>query len=288
MKAKFSRVYTLKIGKAGGKGLEIAPPFQMDFDVKKDTKEEPNVHTVKVFNLKPETMKQLSKPDQFCVLYAGYQHEDDAVLLAAGNIEETFIKRTEKDVIFNIEFLDGWVAIRDTAVSLGYGGGISAKAIIKEIAKQMGLPLMMNEKLPDRTWQHGFSFYGPAHQALHKVVKGTGLEWSIQDNTLQIIKEGGTTTRKAVVFSPTSGMIGSPERIKISSKEKKSDKKEKGERQPRNGWRIKSLLTPMVNPGDKIKLEAKDVEGFFRVDTVKHSGSFSGGKWETLLEVRDE
>lgn len=287
MKAKFHRVYSLKIGKAGGKGMDILPPFHIDFTIKKDTKKEPNIHTIKIWNLKPETIKEIEKPDQFCVLYAGYLNEDDAILLAAGNIEEVFIVRDNKDVIVNMEIKDGWVAVRDTAVSLGYGQGASAKTIIKDIAKQMGLPLMMNADLPDRTWQHGFSFYGAAHQALHKVVRGTGLEWSIQNNTLQIIKEGGTTSRKAVVFNAQSGMLGSPERVRISSKEKKAKKKKKGERQPRNGWRVNALLTPQVNPGDRIKIEAKDVEGFFRVNSVTHSGSFQDGKWESGFEVID-
>ncbi|QLB23311.1 phage protein [Phocoenobacter skyensis] len=287
MKAKFKRVYKLKVGKANGKGIEIAPPFHIEFDVSKDTDEKPNVHSVRIYNLKKETMDQLSKPDQFCVLYAGYEFEDGAILLAAGNIEETYIKRTEKDVIFNIDFLDGWVAIRDTAVSLGYANGISAKAIIKEIANQMGLSLMMNENLPDRVWRHGFSFYGAAHQALHKVVRGAGLEWSIQNNTLQIIKEGSTTSRKAVVFNSESGMLGSPERIRISAKEKKNKNQKKGGRQEKNGWKIRSLLTPQVNAGDRIKIESKDVSGFFRVDNVKHSGNFSGNRWETIMEVRD-
>ncbi|MDP8078326.1 phage protein [Phocoenobacter skyensis] len=282
---KFNRTFILKVGKEGGKGIEIKPPFHIDFDIKKNNKEEPNIHNVKVYNLSPETINKLSEPDLFCVLYAGYEGEDSAVLLAAGNITETYLKRDKTGTIFNIEFVDGWVAIRDTAVSLSYGSGASAKEIIKDIAKQMGLSLMMNDKIKDRTWQHGFSFYGVAHQALHKIVRGAGLEWSIQDNKLQVIEECGATTRQAVVFNSGSGLIGSPERIRIASKEKRASKK--GNRQKLNGWRITSLLTPTVKPKDKIKLECKDIDGVFVVDSVKHTGSFMGNQWQTVLEVRE-
>ena len=43
---------------------------------------------------------------------------------------------------------------------------------------------------------------------------------------------------------------------------------------------------PQVNPGDRVKLESKSVEGWFRADTVKHSGEL-GGDWFTEMELVD-
>ena len=61
---RFDRVYRLIIGPSGKKGIEIATPFRMTFDISKDTKEEPNTTTIRVFNLKEDggvTLQMLSE-----------------------------------------------------------------------------------------------------------------------------------------------------------------------------------------------------------------------------------
>lgn len=72
----------------------------------------------------------------------------------------------------------------------------------------------------DRRRQQGFSFYGAARTALHKVTQGTGLEWSIQNQQLQVVRRRGTTRRKAVVLAGDTGLIGYPERTREAAREK--------------------------------------------------------------------
>ncbi|WP_029046248.1 hypothetical protein [Cupriavidus sp. amp6] len=293
--ARFDRTYRLLVGKSGGKGLEIAPPIRITFEVDKDASEQPNPHKIRIFNLKPETRRSIEVPDTRCVLYAGYAEEDGPVLMAAGAVTFGYTYFDGPDVVTELEVRDGYVEVRDTAVSLGYGAGASAKRIVSDIAKQMGLPLIMADDAPERTWQNGFSFYGPARQALHKVVQGTGLEWSIQNQTLQVVPKRGTTKRQAVVLAADSGLIGYPERTREGAREKARVKDERtGKRanlvsaaQQRDGWRVKSLLLPQINPGDPVKLESRSIEGFYRAESVKHTGDSEGGDWQTELELVD-
>ena len=290
--ALFDRTYRLLVGKAGGKGVEIGPPLNIEFEVDKTPKEEPNHSTIKVWNLAKTTRDAICEPDLFCVLYAGYAEQDGPVLLASGHILDAWTYFDGPDVITQLEILDGGVEYRDTVVSVGYGAGASAKQIIRDIAKQMGLVLYMADNAPDRTWQHGFSYFGAARTALHKVVHGAGLEWSIQNQTLQVLKKGEVSARAGIVLSSESGLIGYPERTREGAKEKTDVKTVKGgkktieDRQRRTGWRVTSLLMPQVNPGDRVKLESKAVQGWFRADTVKHSGDF-GGDWFTEMDLVD-
>jgi len=293
--ARFNRVYRALIGHAGRPGIEIRPPIRITFDVEKDASEQPNPHKIRFFNLAPATRKGIEEPDLRCVLYAGYGEEDGPILLAAGAITFAYSYFDGPDVVTELEVRDGYVEIRDTAVSLGYGPGATARTIITDIAKQMGLPLVMARDVPDRAWQNGFSFYGPARQALHKVVQGTGLEWSIQNQTLQVVPKRGTTLRQAVVLAADSGLIGYPERTREGAREKARVKDERtGNRanlvsaeQQRDGWRVRSLLLPQVNPGDLVKLESRSAEGFYRAENVKHTGDSEGGDWQTELHLVD-
>lgn len=293
---RFNRTYRLLAGEAGGSGVEIRPPIHITFEVDKDAKEETNVHRISIWNLKKETRDRIVEPDTFVVLYAGYEEEDGPVLVAAGNVTFGYSYIDGPNWVTELELKDGYANVRDTVVSMGYGPGARASVIIRELARQMGLHLVMSNDAPDRTWQNGFSFYGAAYKALHKVVQGTGLEWSIQNAELQVIPRRGVTPRQAVVLSSDSGLIGYPERTRRGAQEKARVKdKRSGDnkdivsaKQQIDGWRVESLLLPQLNPGDLVKLESRTVEGWFRIEELRHTGDYGGnGGWNTELQLVD-
>lgn len=289
--ARFDRTYRLLVGRPGEKGVEIAPPLRMKFEVSKDTSESPNQIKISVWNLSPHTREAIVEPDNVVALYAGYEQEEGALLLAYGTVLQGASSFQNAEIVTELEVLDGFAQIRDTVVSLGCGAGVRARLIIEDIAFQMGLSLVMAEDAPDRVWQNGFSFYGAARVALHKVVQGSGLEYSIQNGELQVIERCGVTPRKGFVLSPESGLLGNPERIRQSAKEKADSKgsgKTKSERQQADGWRVTSLLLPSLNPGDLVKLESQQAVDWFRVERLTHSGDWDGsGDWKTTMELLD-
>lgn len=293
--ARFDRVYRLVVGKSGAKGIEIVRPIRITFDIAKDAEEEPNDYTIRIYNLAPATRKALEEPGLRCVLYAGYAEEQGPLLMAAGSVVFAYTKYELPDVVTELTVRDGHVELRDTAVSIGLGPGAQASAIIRDIARQMGLPLVMADDVPDRRWHQGFSFYGAARTALHKVTQGTGLEWSIQNQQLQVVQRRGTTRRQAVVLAADTGLIGSPERTREAAREKARVRDQKtgddvnlvSAQQQRDGWRVTSLLLPTINPGDLVKLESRTVQAFLRVDALRHTGDSEGGDWMTELELVD-
>lgn len=294
MSYRFLRHYKLTIGKKGQQeGMVIEPPLRIEFDIEKDSESEPNENTIKIYNLAPETRQAIEQPDMRCILYAGYEEEAD-YLLCSGDIASAYSYHEGADWVTELYVLDGLVEIRDTAVSLGYGKGVKSTQIVNDIASKMGVTLVGADSLKSRSWANGFSFYGAAAKALDKVVAGTGLEWSIQNGELQIVNRHGVTKREGYVLAKDSGLIGFPERTREAARSKKQDtpnqkKDEKFafDRQARDGWNVKSLLLPMVNPCDKIKLESVTVTNWFRVEKVKHSGDSHSGDWQTELHLVD-
>lgn len=289
--ARFDRVYRLLVGRPGQKGVEIAPPLRVKFEVSKDTGEAPNQIRISVWNLSPHTREAIVEPDNVVALYAGYAQEEGALLLAYGTVVHGASSFEGAEIVTELEVLDGFTQIRDSVVSLGCGAGAQARLIIEDVAYQMDLPLVMAQDIPDRVWQNGFSFYGAARVALHKVVQGSGLEYSIQNGELQVIERCGTTPRKGFVLSSESGLLGNPERIRQSAKEKavsKGGAPARSERQQADGWRVTSLLLPSLNPGDLVKLESRQVQDWFRVESLKHTGDWNGsGHWQTTIELLD-
>ncbi|MNQ05498.1 hypothetical protein D3C85_182360 [compost metagenome] len=306
--ARFDRVYRLLVGKDGGQGLEIVPPIRLTFDIAKTAAEEPNDAKITLYNLAAQTRRTLEEPGLRCVLYAGYAEEGGPLLMASGSIVYAYTRYNQPDVVTELTVKDGYIEVRDTAVSIGLGPGARASDIIRDIARQMGLPLLMADDAPDRRWEQGFSFYGAARTALHKVTQGTGLEWSIQNQQLQVVQRLGTTRRQAVVLAVDTGLLGQPERTRAAASEKakakapgqaggaaaaaapavaaKAAKPASGQQQ-RDGWKVKSLLLPTISPGDLVKLESRSVVAFQRAETVRHTGDSEGGDWQTELALVD-
>lgn len=293
--ARFDRVYRLLVGKPNQKGLEIRQPMRVTFEISKDAQEEPNDHKIRIYNLAADTRRALEEPGLRCVLYAGYAEEGGPLLMASGSVVYAYTWYELPDVVTELAVKDGYTEVRDTAVSIGLGAGAQASAIIRDVARQMGLPLVMADDVPDRRWQQGFSFYGAARTALHKVTQGTGLEWSIQNQQLQVVRRRGTTRRKAVVLAADTGLIGYPERTREAAREKarvrdsqtNDDVRLVSARQQLDGWRVTSLLLPTINPGDLVKLESRTVQAFQRVEAVRHNGDSAGGDWQSELQLVD-
>lgn len=293
---RFGRIYRFIAGDEND-GIEVVPPFQIEFDVNKTPSESPNVNRVRIYNLAPQTRKGLERPDLRCELHAGYAEESGPVLMLKGAIVDAYSYHDSGDVVTEIGIYDGWIELRDTALSISYGKGADAHTVIRAIARKMGLPLVMADSVPNVTWKSGFSYYGSAHSALHKACSAAGLEWSIQNQAIQVVKINGRTQREAIVLRAEGGLIGYPERTRRGAVEKARVQDQRtgdivvieSAQQQKDGWRVRSLLLPQVNPGDTLILRSAEVDEICRADEVRHTGNFHDGDWVTdMLLVSDE
>ena len=50
--------------------------------------------------------------------------------------------------------------------------------------------------------------------------------------------------------------------------------------------RAKSLLAPGLDPGLLVRLESRDVTGFYRVDSARYQGDTWATPWYAILEMR--
>lgn len=156
----------------------------------------------------------------------------------------------------------------------------------------MGLPVVYGESISFGSYANGYSYIGGGADVFTEVCAGNGLDWSIQNNVIQVTLAGGIAETRGLVFGPDSGLIGSPERVVKSkpSENKKTkaaeDEEAEGKAQlEETGWKIEVLLAPTLKPGDAIKIESRLVTGWFKVSKLKHSGDTHGGDWKTEIEI---
>jgi hypothetical protein len=302
----FDRACSLVIGKEGGKGRELSG-LRIQFSIQKGATKSPNKCTVKVWNTSPETKASISVIGNVLILKAGYKEDIGAKTIFSGNVTRAITTREGPDWITELEIEDGFLEFRDTKATFSFEKGITTQQVIESISKSFGLPVRgIPEDYAIKKYSSGFAFVGRVRDAMDKACEYSGLEWSIQNREIQIIKKGGIFKQKAYFLSPDTGLLGSPMQEsktmteKAAAKEgitknqagvrKTTEKDKDGNTQELLqvlGYKVDCLLQPLIEPGGYVQVKSKDIDGeFFRVEELTHTGDTHGSEWKSELTLR--
>lgn len=289
----FIRSYVMKAGKMGRKGFEIGKTSEknphalhISFSVEKSTTETPNTAKVQVWNLSDSSLKVLDSKDCVIELQAGYA--DKNALILVGNVVTVTTSMDGADRMTEIEVVDGRVALRDTYLSVSFKGKVNSKDVFNRVAGAMGLAIVYSKKAKFKTLPNGFSFVGPAKNALKKLCKTCKLAWSIQNEIIQIRKPNEPITTRAYLLNSETGLLDVPKRITLSSESDDSSGGESG-KTSQIGYEVRYLLNGAIGVNDYIRLESSIARGYFRVHKVTIDGDNLEGDWTCtaqLLEVK--
>ena len=306
--ALFDRVAELIVGQSGKEGILIKD-LRISFSIEKTLTETLNKSTIKIYNLNPTSRKLVETPNNAVVLKAGYKQDKGALTIFVGIVRRSLTSREGPDWVTELELDDGLIAYRDSKLSTSFKPGANAIDVLSQIAGQFGLPV---SKFPDsiagKQYPQGFSFVGRTRDVMTRCCNYLGLEWSIQNQTIQVLRKGGSRERTAIVISAATGMINSPDleaktmSDKLAARQglttdsagviaKMSDKLTASGKAPKDrlevqGYRVESLMQPTILPGDVIKLEAVGVDNWFKVEKVTHQGDTHGKDWTTECSLR--
>lgn len=251
--------------------------FRVQFKIEKSLRKEPNTADVRVTNLGRQTRASLQQMGGRLILEAGYSSLLGQVF--AGDIRTTDHTFTRPDWDTHIQCGDGERAFAFATINNSFAPGTPLADLIGAIGGAMSGKKLDTDKfvraakgLPGAV-ANGFSAYGKASTELDRVLAGTGYEWSIQDCQLQLLREGGALSEVAVLLSPETGLIGSPEHGTPDKKHKPSVMK------------AKALLQPRFAPGRAVRIESLHVNGDFVVQKVTHTGDTAGGDWYSEIEA---
>lgn len=306
--ALFNRVAELIVGQSGKEGISIKD-LRFSFSIEKTLNETLNTSTVRIYNLKPESRKLVETPNNALILKAGYVDDKGPVTIFVGIVRRALTRRERADWVTELELDDGLIAYRDSKHTTSFKPGASGIDVMKQIAEQFGLPVLkLPDGLTDKIYPNGFSFVGRVRDAMNKVCNYLGCEWSIQNQEIQILKKGGARERTALVISPETGMVGSPELEAKTMSEKLaaqqglttnsegvvtvvSDKPTASGKAPKDrlevqGYKVNMLMQPTMLPGDIVKVQAEGIDNFFKVEKVTHQGDTHGNEWVSEASVR--
>lgn len=239
-------------------------------------KAEPNKVELAIYNLSRESRQRITPAKGKTVrvqIDAGYKDEIGTVFV--GDAGTVYPVRQGADMITKVLGSDGGHALNKARFADNFGPGTKLVDVLEKMAGSLGLKAdAAKERIRKGDFRggitefaHGFNFAGPLRAEFDRQMKSAGLTWSVQKGELQILAESETTQQTAFVFSSDSGLIGSPEL------------KDGG------GVKFQCLMQAALSPGLKVVLDAKAVQGTFKVTELVFSGDTHGQDWLVDVEA---
>lgn len=289
MKAFLNRGYSLKVGDwKTGDGWKI-DNLQIRFDVSKSAneKEAKNSAVIEIYNLSPEHIKSLETPYLLADFSVGYHGEgaitDNLRRMFVGQVVRVTTRKSGPDSVTQLELGEGYLELNHEVLSKLVSPGKTVKDVFEEIrtsipniARGVYAGTNINNRIIS-----GYPLMGEPRRLLDKLAAAHRVDYRIDNEVLYVNDSDGAINNAdntALLISQESGLIDIPYIVQSGSKRSKEDPEAK------NSTQWKMLLNPDVNPGEIVRLEYLDFTGWYKVDSVRHTGDFRGGDWST--EVR--
>jgi hypothetical protein len=275
----FKRKAQLIIGKIGSEGVKI-DGLRFSFEIKMTDTKETNKGNIVIYGLSRETMGILEQKDASIFINIGYDDEELSTLFI-GNIVEFEPREEENSIAVEVTCRDGWIPLSSRKLSLSFAPKSTTKQILNRIIAELNLTKGDYSALPDYIYEQGFSFIGAPGTALNTVLARIGYEWTIVNNTLVISQDNKSPNETIMQFlSPTTGLLSKPSRFKDKAVKTKVQKNKL-----LDGWKIKSLIIPSIQPKSLISVESEAVQGTFLVKAVKFVGDTHDNNWFAEIDA---
>jgi hypothetical protein len=262
----FGRTYTLTIGSEDFTDLRIA------FDVKKTLKPDPNVCTIKLWNVTEGRRATLGAESKRVVrLCAGYRQQESQLYL--GEILGSPSVINGPDIVTELTTGDSVKKVQKNNIYVPVTANAPIDRTLRDIVKvlnvgegNLGRALtVIRAKGITTLFPAGGVIQGNAAVRMTDLCRSCGLEWSIQDGQVQILGLNKTLEEKAILVSSDTGMIGSPS---INEKDQVE---------------FEILLTPGLNPGAKVSIDSRYVKGGYRIIEANYLGDTHGNDWHAKI-----
>lgn len=284
---QINRVYNLIVGDGkSGEAFEINNDLQITFDISKstDNKKKTNSAAIEIYNLNPEQVKLLDTDYPAAVLSVGYLNTGNIKRIFAGQVNHVSTRKQGTDLITQLQIGSGYTDLNHEVLSEIVPPGKTVKDVAETLRKALpGVSRgVYNGTNLNNEILYGYPLMGSPKEMLNELGDKYGLDWQVDDDILYVKNNDRANNEdfnQAYVISSYTGLIENAYRVSGSRKRSKKDKAKKP------GIQMKILLNPDINAGDIIRLEDTFITGWFRVDSLRHSGSWRGSNWFTEIRA---
>ncbi len=311
--ALFARSWRVLVQYTEDKAVDVSG-LDIEFKVLRTLKPTPNRATVVVWNLSPTLRAALLKRNRpqgatgkevpvFVQVEAGYQGKN-LTLLYADMRQVTHI-RQGTDWKTTISMDDGGAAVRAARFpnnGMCFLQGTPIQQVLLQACNAMGIGLGNAAQFStnadifgwDKVLPHTMTLHGSAFDGLKRVVASIGATFSIQNGVLQLLPKGRAWAADAILLTPDTGLLDSPEAAQDATVSLGFAKAAKGKPStpnppsPKNTAILKAtvMLIPGLVPGRLVRLETGVYNDTYEISEVEYVGQSWGKDWKAVMVLR--
>lgn len=253
---------------------EITNMLRVSFSITKTLKKQPNKCDLLIYNLTKENRIALQKKKQETIVEAGYVGNTSVIF--RGALEYSSSVQDGLDWVTVLQSSDGTNKTKSKRINTSIKGPAKAGDVLNAAASALGLKPGNLKKAIRRgsvrgnlsEFSNGIVMSGRADRVLDSVARSMGYFYSIQDGQILLLGKDSFIGSNAVLLTPSTGLVGSPE---------------PGD----DGFvNVRSMIQPDLLPGHRVKIESREVSGFYRIERSDFSGDTWGADWYADLECR--
>lgn len=270
-------------------GFDPMSPLRVRFELEKSMESEPNHAKIEIWNLNPTNRGAIAK-DYLLTLRAGYADDSKSPtgipILFKGNVatvtqtkERTGWKTTitcgDGSKAFKLGLMNDLVPT-ETSISEVFDRvkkkfedlaievqGDFTQSILSWVTEQWRKASSNpstegTDTGGDDLLKAPKALVGKLSDILTQETDRLNLSWSIQNNVLTVRPKGGSDAQPAIILSPETGLLGSPERNE------------------RGGVAGRALMNTGIEPGRKIEVQSRVITGNYVVSKAHFTGDTEG------------
>lgn len=282
-----NRVYQLTVGDSKtGEAFIIENQLQVTFDISKstDNKKRTNSAAIEIYNLSPDQIKILDTDYPSASFSVGYLDTGSIKRIFGGQVTHVSTRKSGTDVVTQLQLGSGYVELNHELLNEIVPPGSSVREVAETIRKAIpGVSRgVYNGTNLNNEILYGYPLMGSPKEMLSDLAQKYNLDYQLDDDVLYVKDNDRANTEnfnQAYVISAYTGLIENAYRVAGDRKRAKKDKAKKP------GIQVKILLNPDIIAGDIIKLEDTYITGFFRVDSLRHTGGWRSSGWYTEIKA---
>ena len=237
----YLRKYRVLVVDKNNNALDVSD-LRCTFMIEKKALQAVNYADITIYNLTGPTEQAIIKEGQRVIVEAGYQDGAYGVIFDGDIFQPLWDRENVVDYKLTLHCISGDSFLKQNFIAFSKNAGYDYMEIIKDISVRARTPIPLGHitsNLDSNPSPRGKVIFGNAKDHLRNIARGNNAQMFADDGKLHITKITDVPQGQALVLSPQTGLVGTPQQIDY-------------------GFSFRCLINPtitIVNPSMMVKID---------------------------------
>lgn len=209
----FGRKYQVIVSDASGNALDVSE-LHCTFVVEKVANQKAGYADISIYNLDLSTLEAIVKEGSTVILSAGYEHGAFGKIFEGELFQPTIERENVTDLKLTLHCIDGNNILNSNFVNFSLGKGYNYRDVILKMANSARNKMTVGgvtDTLDQKQTPRGKVVFGDPRDTFRQICRDNNATFFADNGKLYVTKITDVPKGEALVISPESGLIGTPQ-----------------------------------------------------------------------------